>query len=225
MCFFFSLSQQTRIGSFTQRWVHLGRDRDFKPFLVKTCSTIGESRDPPSQSHRGPKERFLPLSLLLFLTSSPSPSSPVLVLFPLGFGSIFFFLAMAWLKQEKTTPPHTPPPPLPPPHLPPKSCIWLMGSTPKSNRTIPWGGGGCHSKKWPLLGGTGHFGMPQPCANRMPVSVCPGAAFWLWDPSPRRDMGQAGRWGPWWEAGPILSPSPRSRAQYPDVKEPLEVSV
>lgn len=75
------------------------------------------------------------------------------------------------------------------------------------------------------LGSTGRFGMPQPHANGMPVPVRPGAAFWLQAPSPRRDTDQAGRWGPLWEAGPILSPSPHPGAQYPDVKEPLEVSV
>lgn len=79
------------------------------------------------------------------------------------------------------------------------------------------------SSSW--LGSVGCVTMPQPHANGILVPVCPGAAFWLQAPSPRRDKGQLGRWGPWWKAGPILSPSPRPGAQYPSVKEPLEISV
>jgi len=58
-----------------------------------------------AEPHWGLKEHFLPLLLFLFLPSPPSPSSPALVLFPLGFGSIFVLLAMAWLKRRRPPPP------------------------------------------------------------------------------------------------------------------------
>lgn len=89
-----------------------------------------------------------------------------------------------------------------------ESCTLLMGRPPKAAGTV-LGVGGMSPQAVALhrawLGSAGHSGMPQPCANRVPVLVHAGVAFWLQAPSLRRDVG---RWGPWWEAGPILSPLP-----------------
>lgn len=96
-----------------------------------------------------------------------------------------------------------------------ESCTLLMGTSPKATRTGPWGGRNVTPSSGPAQCQAGQHRHTSPCP--------PWRGFLA--PGSLPEEGHVGCWGPWWAAGPIMSPQPRPRAQYPKVKEPLEVSV